>query len=106
MGRLRAGDDPADAVVLIRGRCRGRSDLGHADELQPIPGLLLRPLHRHPQQQVGEGKVSDQLPVAGQPEEVVDLHLAERRVLVQEVTQGGHGASVAQILTGAVTGSR
>ena len=41
-----------------------------------------RPDPRHPEQQVGEGQVGDQLPVAGEPVQVVDVGRAEAGVLL------------------------
>ena len=49
---------------------------------------------RHPEQQVGERQVGEQLPVAGQPVQVVDVGRPEPGVLFDEIAQGGHAPSV------------
>ena len=56
--------------------------------------------HRHPQQQVGEGQVGEQLPVAGEPVQLIDVGRGQSGVLLDEITQRGHVRSLAH---GAVT---
>ena len=89
---LGTADDPADLVVLVRGRRGGRAHLGDAEER---PRLPVRRAYRHPEQQVGEGQVGQQLPVAGEPVQVVDVGRAEAGVLLGEIAQRGHGAKPA-----------
>jgi hypothetical protein len=84
MGHLRPADDLADLVVLVRGRRGRRPDLGDAEER---PGLAGRSADRHPEQQVGEGQVGQQLPIAGQPVQVVDVGGAEGGVFLDQITQ-------------------
>ena len=83
-------DDPPDLVVLVRGRRGGRAHLGDAEERRRC-----RRADRHPQQQVGEGQVGEQLPVAGEPVQVVDVGGTEAGVLLDEVAQRGHGVQPA-----------
>jgi hypothetical protein len=82
---LRTAGHLAHLVVLVRGRSRGRAHLGHAHEL--VAGT-----DRYPQQQVGEGQVGDELPLAGEPVQVLDVGGGEGGVLLNEIAQRGHAA--------------
>ena len=84
VGHLRPADDAPHLVVLVGGGCGGRPDLGDAEER--AVGV-----DRHPEQQVSEGQIGEQLPVAGDPVEVVDVGRTEVGVLLGEVAQRGHG---------------
>ena len=65
-------------VGHVRGRPGSRTALRHAHEVV---------VHRHPQQQVGEGEVSEQLPLTDQPLEMIGLVSVEFGVSGEERRQ-------------------
>ena len=81
------GDDAvhlgADEVLRPAGRRRERPHLRHAP---PRAGR-----QRHPEGEVGEGEVGEQLPVGHQPAGVVDLRGADRAP-AESVGEAAHGA--------------
>jgi hypothetical protein len=84
VSHLGTAHDLADLVVLVGRRGGRRAHLGDAQVFARLPVL---PLHRHPHQQVGEGEVGQQLPVPGQPVQVVDVGRLETGVLLGQITQ-------------------
>ncbi len=83
MRRLGPVGEVAHLVVLMSGRGGGRADLRDTHERVAAGD-------RHPQHEIGEGQVRDQLPVTGQPVQVVDVGRLQLGVLLDQVTQSGH----------------
>ena len=75
----------ADQVLRAAGRGGQRPHLGDAP---PRAGR-----QRHPQRQVGEGEVGEQLPVGDQPAGVVDLGGAGRRTAGEALGEAAHGGA-------------
>ena len=99
-GRWPGGPPPARRRSGRPGRpgtrsARWSAGPGPRRRTKPVAGCSARSTGTHSSRSAKD-RSDEQLPVAGQPVQVVDVGRAERGVLLGEVTQGGHGASVAQ----------
>ena len=72
-----AARDHADLVVLVGGRPGRRAALRGAEEGGVAAGVAVGQRDRHPEQQVGEGQIREQLPLADQPLQMGDLLVVE-----------------------------
>lgn len=92
LGQLRVlvhGEPGADDVLGMRGGRGGRPGVRDAHEIAAV-GLVLGG-HRDPQQEVGERKVGQQLPLRDDGLQVVGRFAGEAGVLGEQVGKGRHG---------------
>ncbi len=78
-----ARDQVADHVVQVRGGAGVRPHLRQRDVAGAVPG-------RHPQHQVGEGEVGEQLPLGHQEVDPLHIGAVQGGVVAHQLVQGRH----------------